>query len=426
MPGADPAQPRLTRRAVVGSVAGLAAGTAVSGTASAATPASVTVLNQNAYLGVDLTRLLAASSLKDVRRIAGELLARVDPAIYEARAGAFADAVAAHEPDVVALQEVAVLRTQLPGDFGSDSAEPATHVVVDFLATIESALADRALDYEVVAETVTTDVELPASGEDGPVDVRITDRDVLLARSELDTEPAASGTYEAALRYPLPEGGEIAVRRGYSAAEVSVDGVGFTAVSTHLESIRGSVRHRQGRELLELLPTDRPVFLCGDFNSGPGGETATYDELTASFEDPYAALRPEADGFTCCQAADLRNEHSRLDRRVDGILVRGAANPTAIRRIGHRPEDRVTATLEGEVVSVWPADHAGIVGTFEVAGARPTTTPTAERTAATTAAPITEASGGSGPGFGVLGAIGAVAVGVLSRLEWTAGPDAEN
>ena len=80
MPGADPAQPRLTRRAVVGSVAGLAAGTAVSGTASAATPASVTVLNQNAYLGVDLTRLLAASSLEDVRRIAGELLARVAPA----------------------------------------------------------------------------------------------------------------------------------------------------------------------------------------------------------------------------------------------------------------------------------------------------------------------------------------------------------
>jgi len=417
MDGTDPSQSRLTRRALVGGVAGLAVGTAVSGTVSAATPTSVTVLNQNAYLGVDLTRLLAARSLDDVRRIAGELLERVEPAVYEARAGALADAIAEHGPDVVALQEVAVLRTQRPGDVGSDSAEPATDVVLDFLSAIESALAERRLDYEVVAETVTTDVELPASDEEGPVDVRITDRDVLLARNDLDAEPAASGTYDADLRYPLPEGGEIAVRRGFCAADVTVDGVGFTAVSTHLESISESVRRRQARELVDRLPPDRPVVCCGDFNSGPGGETATYDELTDPFDDPWATSRPDADGSTCCQAADLRNERSQLDRRVDGILVRGAVTPGAIQRIGHRSGDRVTVTVEGDTVEVWPSDHAGLVGTFEVAQSTPTATPTEERDAATTAAPTSEAIGGSGPGFGILGAVAAVAIGVLSRVE---------
>jgi endonuclease/exonuclease/phosphatase family metal-dependent hydrolase len=425
MDDSDPAAP-ATRRAVVGGIAGLAAGGLLSRPAAADDRTRVTVLNQNVSLGVDLSQLLEARSLADVRRIAGRILDGVEPALYDARAGAIADAVADSGADVVALQEVAVLRTQRPGDFGSESSEPARTVVVDFLDRIMSALSERGLDYTVAGETVTTDLELPA-GADGEVDVRVTDRDVLLVRGDHETGDVVTDTYTAAIRLPLPGGGRVALRRGYCLADVTVDGVGFTAVSTHLESLRGSVRGRQAEELLALLPERRPVVLCGDFNSGPGGDT--YETLTGAFEDVHATLRPGADGFTCCQAPTLRNADSRLDSRIDGILVRGEVRPRAIRRVNHRPADRVEATVGGETVQVWPSDHAGLVGTVEIEAAGPT--PTATRTATATpteaatatrtvtergTAPAGTTAGGAGPGVGALGALAAVALGVLSRL----------
>jgi len=419
----------LTRRAVIGGAAGLAAGVVcatgrpVAAQSGAATP---TVLTQNAYLGVDLSRLLEANSLTDVRRIAGAFLEKVDPELYDARADALAAQVEAAGADVVALQEAAVLRTQRPGDFSSASAERAADVLVDFLARIESALADRGLDYETAATTVTTDLELPAETEDGAVDVRITDRDVLLVRGDHETGETVTDTFEAGLSLPLPgAGSQPVLRRGYCSVEVVVDGVAFTAVSTHLESVSGRLRRQQARELLDRLPTDRPVVLCGDVNSGPGGDTEAYDQLTSVFEDPYVVLDPEGEGHTCCQDADLRNDRSRLDRRIDAVLYRGDVRPTEVGRVGHRPDDRAAVERDGETARVWPSDHAGVVATVEIAAEtptpspEPTATPSPGTTATTTrtAPPTTDTtSGGAGPGLGVVTALVSVAAALVAWL----------
>jgi len=447
--------PALTRRAVLGSAAGLTALPALSapsgGSGTGRTPvAEPTVLTRNAYLGVDLFRLFRAESRSAFRRIAGELLASVDPAVYEARADAIAAEIAAADADVVALQEAVLLRAQRPGDFGSESAEPASDVLVDVLALVESALADRDLDHEVAAVTTTTDVELPAETDDGPVDVRLTDRDVLLVRGDLGTSDPVTGTFDAALPLPLPGGDRtLALERGYCSVDVTMDGVGFTAVSTHLESVSPLARRRQARELLGALPADRAVLVGGDFNSGPGTETETYDLLTAELGDAYAALDPDGGGFTCCQAGGLRNEESRLDERIDALLFGGPVRPTGIGRVGHRPADRVAVEVDGETVRIWPSDHAGVVGTFEVAeptptptetpaptptpsdtngstGTTPPRTPTPTPSSSSSAAGSTSGSpddgtpartsDGTGPGMGVATAAAGLVAAVAARL----------
>ncbi|MDS0279712.1 endonuclease/exonuclease/phosphatase family protein [Halomicroarcula sp. S1AR25-4] len=407
---------------------GLASTGAVSGrSAAVATP---TVLTRNVYLGLDLTRLFRAESLGDVKRIAGQFLDEIDPSVYEARAEAIAGEIAATDADVVALQEAATFRSQRPSDYGSESEASATAVLVDMLAEITSALAARGLDYTVAAETVTTDLELPAATDDGTVDVRITDRDVLLVRSDVDVGSVVTDTFDAALELQIPDSSKTAVlQRGFCSATVQMGEGTFTAVSTHLESVTELFRLSQAKELLDRVPTAQPVVLCGDFNSGPGGQT--YDRLTASFDDAYAVRRPDSEGYTCCQASDVRNDESQLTRRIDAVLYRGGLRPTTVRRVGHEPSSRVEARAHGETITVWPSDHAGVAATFEL----PTTTPTAtpeptadppasptesDPTATETPSPTATTSptatvGGSGPGMGLTAAVAGMVLGVLAR-----------
>jgi endonuclease/exonuclease/phosphatase family metal-dependent hydrolase len=361
-----------SRRAVLRGAGGLATGavaTTAPGAASTPRVPTTTVVTRNLYIGVDLSRLFRADSLADVRTIAGRMLAEVDPDRYAARADAVAAEIGAVEPDVVALQEAALLRTQRPGDFGTAGADSADTVVVDLLERIRSALAARDLPYEVAVSLVTTDVELPAETPEGPADVRVTDRDALLVRDDTGVRETRTGTYDAALGLPVPgTDRDFAVRRGYCLADLTVGGARLAAVSTHLESTAPVVRRRQAAELLDVLPARGRVVLCGDFNSGPGTGTAAYDTLTGSYGDAYATLAPGDDGFTCCQAPGLRNEQSRLDERVDAVLYRGDLRPTAVGRVGHRPEDRIPYDGGGDRVRLWPSDHAGVVATFELPG----------------------------------------------------------
>ncbi|WP_336001108.1 endonuclease/exonuclease/phosphatase family protein [Halorientalis halophila] len=418
-----------SRRAVLGGLAGATAAAVAPTTAAATTQeAAATVLTRNVYLGADLSGLFGVLSLDGLRTAVGDLLADLDPDRVATRADAVAAEIAATGADVVALQEAAVLRTQRPGDFGTQGAEPAENVVVDVLAEIEAALEDRGLDYEVAAATVTTDVELPAETDDGRPDVRLTDRDVLLVRDGVAVEATETARFEAALSFPLPwvEGG-LSLQRGYCRADLAIEGSSFTAVSTHLESIDGDVRTEQAEELVAALPAEGPVVVGGDFNSGPGGSTGAYDRLTVSLTDAYAERNPDGGGFTCCQASDLGNGESRLDRRIDGLLYRGPLRPTGVERVGHRPDDRIAYGSDGETNQLWPSDHAGVVGTFELdvetgtstpAGTPTTTAASGAETAgeATTDAMATASTPRTGAGLGVLAALAGIAGGLAGRL----------
>lgn len=365
---------RLPRRALLAGAAGLAGSALVPRTRGA--PPTLSVMTRNLYLGVDLAELFRARSRDDLRRIAGEMLTQIRSHPYAARVDAIASEVAATTPDVVCVQEAATLRVQTDSDFAEEPGPNAPTVVVDLLDTFTTKLAARGPDYEVETATVTTDVEVPAEDGDSLTDVRLTDRLALLVRSDVDADTSHTGRFESALQFPLG-GTSIALRRGYCLADVTVGDTDVTVANTHLESVDETTRTAQATELLDRLPTDQPAVLAGDLNSGPGGSTAAYDLLTDSFEDPYGS---DSTGYTCCQANDLRNEASDLSRRVDHVLSRGGLRPAAVERVGVDPESKVTADVDGETVSLWPSDHAGVMSTFEIHGSTPTATSTATPT----------------------------------------------
>lgn len=394
MDSPDSADQGRTRRRFLGGTAGVATG-ALGGSVWAERPApddsGLTVLTQNLYLGFKLARLLAARSPSDFRRIVGGFRDGIDPARYRARADAIADQIAATDADVVALQEAVELRKQQPGDFYSEGSEAAGEQLVDLLGEVKTALSVRGLDYETAAVLTASDAELPASTDEGPVDLRITDRDVLLVAEGIDVDRTVSDTFEADLSLEIPGSEEtVSLQRGYARADLSRDGDRFTAVTTHLEALSSLRRVMQTGELLEVLPGDRPVVLAGDLNSGPGDPA--YRLLCESFSDAFETIHPHAAGHTCCRGGDLGENRSNLEYRIDAVLYRGDIDVTDVGRVNHRQKDRITVDSEGqdhgtgegakggdgsgvendgddtdgEADLIWPSDHAGVVASLDL------------------------------------------------------------
>lgn len=389
-----------------GFVAGTAGVVAASGFASpTAASGTLSVMTRNLAAGVELFDLDGASSLADVRQTAGQLFADLRRYPVAPRAEAIAAEIDATSPDVVGLQEAMLVRTRRPSNFQNNPSPSASDVVVDFLDALSAALAERGLEYEVATSQVTTDIEVPADVDEETIDVRLTDRVAVLVQADTEILGTSGDTFEAARSVSV--GGLTAdINRGYCTVDVSLDDADVTVADTHLEPSEASSRRGQAGELVEVLPTDRPVVLAGDFNSGPGAETDTYELLTESFRDAHTTLRPTADGYTCCQEDDLTNDESQLSRRVDAVLYRGGADPTAIERVGATADDRVS--LDDESVTLWPSDHAGVVATFEI-----DSTVDSEETAPSDGSE--QESDDRLTGFGIVGTITALLLVVLGR-----------
>lgn len=417
---------RLSRRELLGGVAALTA--APPGRPSEGSP-RLSVLTWNFYLGVNLFGLQRATSQDEISRMAGQLLESATRHPYSKRAGATADAVAASRPSIVALQEVVLLRTQEPGDEEPDSNWSQAQTVVDALELLETALDDRGVSYEVAALTPTNEVDVPADTEEGTIDLRLTDRDVVLVREDVDVERARSGTFDAN-HLVLLAGETQAIERGYSIVDIVVEEVPVTVATTHLESTSAAVRRQQARELLDRLPQTRPVVLAGDFNSGPETNVETYAILDRSFEDVAVTSPTGRAAPTCCQPPHLRNEESQLTKRVDSVLYRGHLHPTATERVGLDPADRISHPTGNQEVQLWLSDHAGVLATLELrattptsASTRPSSTQTGTPRSTRTAGPTPSAARAkeqapSAPmdGFAFLAPIGAVLVAIGTCL----------
>ena len=342
--------------------AGLACGCNSTGTRETTTvPGTTTPLalvTYNMYLGADLTTLfssaLDASQVPaEVARIFGAVQAS-DPA---ARADAIAEQIAGTGADVVALDEVALWRTQSPAD---GSASPATDVAYDFLALVLDALARRGLDYAPLAVQDNVDVEVAGAFAAGPMDVRLTDRDALLARagSPLAAARTSQSHFTATLIVPTVAMGALSIPRGWIAADGDVGGRGVRVVATHLESVAPPIRDAQAAELLAGPTTTSDVIVTGDFNFAPGSlPYSGFD--AAALTDEWTRVADGDAGPTCCQAPDLRNATPTLDERIDLVWTRGAIRATAMRRLGADPGDRTASGL-------WPSDHAGVAATLDI------------------------------------------------------------
>lgn len=324
---------------------------------------TVTVMTRNVYGGVD-AEIFAIPSSTDFP----DLVQKV-AAVYQGyftrrfpeRAAAIAAEIQATRPDLIGIQEALLVRTQYPPD---GPATAATEVVLDYVQILLDALAAKGLHYEVVAQTTGFDAELPSALG---FDVRHTDREIILARTDLNAADmklwnAQGGNFLTNCTIPGGVVGPILIRRAWSSIDAKVRGKSFRFVTTHLDNeclpFTSAVQEAQAAELIAGPgSTALPILFAGDFNS-PAETGATYSRiLNAGFQDVWTTAI--GSGPTCCQDSDLLNGPSLLDERIDFVFFRGNWKVIGAANVGQNPESRTFSGL-------WPSDHAGVVTTLSL------------------------------------------------------------
>jgi hypothetical protein len=345
------------------------------------------VMSRNIYLGGDITRPIRAAldrtgqqGVLALGHANHELRQVVDRTDFGTRSRLLAEEIAAAQPDLVGLQEVALWRH---GPMQLDSVGPpdATEVDYDFLAILLADLANRGVHYQTVHIQQESDVEAPAftgnpfSGTAGSAeDVRLTDRDVILVRSGAGIKIDGSGGGHYRPQFAVKLGDRtFPFLRGYSWADVDIGSTRMRFITTHLESQSSKLARAQAEELLNGPAADTglsTIIVC-DCNSNPSSPTensaipvgsgAAYRMITNDhgFSDLWLQ-QPDRGGGNTASLGELVNDKTAdFERRIDLALARPAPDAqivvSRVELTGDELSDRDPAS------KLWPSDHAGVV-----------------------------------------------------------------
>jgi len=327
----------------------------------------------NLYVGADFTPVLTLDPSDPAyftKLIAGVAAAhgQILQSNFPVRAEALAEQIVQRDPDLVALQEVTLLRRQSPGDRIVGGTTPATDIELDYLAILMRALESHGGHYVVASQVQDTDVEVPLWTGASFDDVRLTDRDVILVRADLPpgqlliSNPQA-GNFTASL--PLPIG--VNALRGWCSIDVQTRGRSLRFINSHLEDVLPpgfpNIQLAQAFELLaDPANTTLPVILSGDFNSDAYGYYSpdTYALLTGPghFTDSWRVAEPRRLGLTWGHDSLLSDVTVPFIFRLDLILYRG--------RNLDATEADVIDPIIGQHAPLWFSDHAGVTATMAV------------------------------------------------------------
>lgn len=314
----------------------------------------LTVMTYNVYLGSSIESVLSVENLLQVPTEVGNVYETFIASDFPGRATGIAASIKAHQPHLVGLQEMSLIRRQILGDRIAGGLVAAEEVVMDFRVVLLDALRSEGLDYRLAAEVENVDVEMPMFTDEGIVDVRLTDYDVILARSDVTISRPTTANFEDPYSVELIG---LDIIRGYAAVDASVDGMTYRFVNTHLEAFSEEVRVAQIHELIESLSEETlPIVLVGDFNTPAPHGTAYQMLINAGYIDTWQ-VEAAGTGNTCCQDADLRNEVSGHTTRIDQIFVSHSESEVSVLMtdtVGDTPVERGAS-------GVWPSDHAGVV-----------------------------------------------------------------
>lgn len=316
-------------------------------------PEPLTVMTYNVYVGGSADALLSVENLLQVPTEVANMYNNVIASDFPGRAAAISKSIKTYQPHLIGLQEISLIRQQSPGDRIAGGTVPAEEVVVDFLQILMNALQTEGLNYEVAAHVQNIDAEMPMFTDTGIVDVRLTDYDVILARSDVAISRPVSANYTSVLAIEMLA---LEVPRGYTAVDATIDGITYRFVNTHLEAFAQEYRVAQMQELVDLFSDETlPIIVLGDFNTRAPNGTAYQILLSAGYVDVWQ-MNSEGTGNTCCQAPSLLNEVSGHSVRIDQIFVRNLELPASVmtRTVGDEPSNRLASGL-------WPSDHAGVV-----------------------------------------------------------------
>lgn len=323
----------------------------------------IAVMTRNAFVGADVDAVIGALMSEDpsddlqALQTAIATLAATD---LPTRARGFADEIARARPDVVGFQEITQLGIHL-GALGLP-----VDIDLDFLPTIQAALARRGLHYAVGGQVKNIEVSLLGGA------IQFVDYDVVLYnRQRVQWQTSVAKNFEVNLG-PIADG--VVLKRGYVAGTARIRGTTYTVVSTHpepdlnAETPLGDLRYAQMSEIIALLKDADRAVVMGDLNDEPG--SAMYQALAgAGFTDVWAKLRPFQPGYTCCNLPDLSNPRADFDQRIDYVFARFEGSRHDLSGWVTLVGDRWTDRLRGPVYPIWPSDHAGVVAKlFEADG----------------------------------------------------------
>jgi endonuclease/exonuclease/phosphatase family metal-dependent hydrolase len=326
--------------------------------------ASIKVMTRNMYAGTDLMRVFAATDMPSFAQAMAATYKEVQECKIPERAARLADEILQQQPDLIALQEVTLWRT------GRILSPPATDVLFDHLQSLLDELKKRKLNYGVVAAQTMIDAEAPIPTAN--LDLRITDRDVILARIDLpqqvfDLRNVITYRYQNRFVAGSPVLGQIPVYRGWMSVDATIRGLDVRFVNTHLETpypgttAGEEVQMKQIEELLGYLKwAEYAVVLAGDFNCNaePGQDHfKTVDSiLAAGYADTWKEAHPNEAGFTWpLFIEDQAGMTVQPNERIDLIFAK-RMKVAASERVG----------MERSSAGVWMSDHAGVVATLTV------------------------------------------------------------
>lgn len=340
----------------------------------------IVVLTQNQYLGADLTGILTAPGPGAFNEAALAILSQIAANNFPERARKLAAEIAERQPHLVALQEV--LNFKLNGRNGPPPFR-------DHLADTMTALAALGANYVVAASVQNADFPVPIdiTGDLVPdVIVRVTDRDMILARADIAGSTTAV-PFSEVCAVPSSDGGpgcnyqtKALVPRGFVGVDATVGGKDYRFVNTHLEieepipgnPLSRAIQAAQASELIQVLaattPQGRSLIVAGDLNSSPGDQVIPgpapivppyLQFVTAGFSDTWRLRPADVPGFTCCQEADLRNHLSTLSKRIDLVLSVQLPGKSKLRVLGDSIADKTRPSR------LWPSDHGAVVAELD-------------------------------------------------------------
>lgn len=326
----------------------------------------INVMTRNMYLGTSFDEIFQAQSQQQLVQEVAEAYSEVQASNPQERISGIVDEIQATSPTLVGLQEVALWRT---GAF-NDPAQAET-VAYDFLQLLLDELARRGLHYAPVAVQTNLDAELPAVfSPTAALDVRFTDRIVVLARTDLQTSQfklESTNAQQFSVKLPIasPILETILIPRGYISVDVKMRGKKYRFVNTHLESYSPLVQYYQAAELLQTAGNIQlPIIFAGDFKSDAESvdptQNATYRLLLgAGFTDVWEQTRSTEPGFTW--ELNLFNPFSsNPTQRLDLILIRGGIDSLDADLVGENPATDQTPS------GLMRSDHAGVTASLRL------------------------------------------------------------
>ena len=313
------------------------------------------VVTYNMYLGTDFTEIFSAESFPEVIAEVAEAYGDVVAGNPVERIDEIADQIASTNAVVVGLQEVALWRL---GAFNDPA--PATAVSYDFLQMLIDELADRGLHYNAVAVQYNFEAELPGASATFASDVRYTDRDVILVRSDLQTsevkiEGSAAGTFTTLLTLPTIIG-PVTVQRGWTSVDIKFRGKTYRVVNAHTEAYLELVQIAQTAELIQgPAATEMPLVVVGDFNSDAESGGASYQMfIAAGLDDAWEETNPADPGLSWPLFIVSPAVFTTPTQRLDLVMTRGNLRTVSTDLIGEDP------VLDTTSSNLRPSDHAGV------------------------------------------------------------------